>query len=384
MVASGAPYDILHTTRSLRIDGVTNVVLRNVSHLDRDRFVSHVCSLRNDDHLAPQFREHGIEPVFLGHRGPASIPGTVAKLVRLIRDRRIRLVHTHRTVDLGIAGLAACICGVPLISTIHWIGPQSYPENVPMWQKRSSALARALLDRMFARQIVVVSEAVRASYAGVPFFPLDRTALVYPGLDMAEGTAPDPAIVEELRSRLALDGTGPVLLNIGRLDEVKGQIHLIPMMLRVRERLPAARLLIAGDGELRGRLTRAVTAAGLDDAVTFLGARTDIDELLAVSDLLVVTSESEAVGLPPLEAMRRGKPVVATGVGGIPEILDGGGGIVVPRGDAAALAGAVVEVLAVPGRAEEMGAAGVEFRHGHVQVDRAARDVNDDLVAVLD
>lgn len=353
-----APYEILHTTRSLRIDGVTNVVLRNVTHLDPTRFRSHVCSLRNEDQLAGAFRERGIDPVFLGHRGPASVPATLRRLVRLVRERGIRLIHAHRTVDLALAGTAARLCGVPLVSTVHWIGPQSYPESIPMWRKRAGATVRSVLDRAFATRVVAVSDAVRQSYAAVPFYPTARTAVVYPGVEVS-APSPLPAETASLKRKLELDGARPVLLNIGRLDEVKGQVHLAPMMRRVRERLPGARLLIVGGGVMRGAIERAIAAAGVGDAVTLLGPRTDVDALIAVSDLLVLSSESEALALPPLEAMRLGKPVVATRAGGMPEIVDHGTtGFIVPRGDAAALADAVVAVFETPGRAAAMGEAG--------------------------
>ncbi|HEU4699646.1 MAG TPA: glycosyltransferase [Gemmatimonadales bacterium] len=355
------PLRVLHTIRSLRVDGVVKVVLRNLAHFDPDAFTHTVCGLVPEDALAPEYRAQGIEPVFLAHRGPRSIPATVRALVRLIRQREIDVVHANRTLDLALAGAAARRCGVPVISSLHWLGrldehPQDH--HMPWIRRWGEQQLTVLLNRTIPARIVAVSEAVRQSYASLPGFPAGRMRVVYPGLDMLAATAPDEAERTALARALGIEGAWPVLLNVGRLQAVKGQRHLVPAMARIRERLPRAVLLVAGEGELRPELERARAAAGLDDAIRLLGVRSDVDALLALADALLLTSESEAAPLPLFEAMRAGRPVVATDVGGVREIVrEGRDGLLVPRGDPAALADAVVRLVTTPGLAERMGAA---------------------------
>ncbi|MEO8564270.1 MAG: glycosyltransferase [bacterium] len=355
------PLNVLHTLRSLRVDGVTKVVLRNVARLDREQFRHHVCVLIPDLQLVDECRAAGVEPHVIGHRGPASIPSTIVRLAKLLDELSIDVVHVNRTLDLALAGTAARLRGVPVVSTLHWLGRMAdHPEDEgTSLARRAEEMSPVVLNRALARRIVAVSDAVKQSYASLPGFPVERVEVVYPGLDIAGAPAPDPLLRGRAREALGLGATAPVLLNVGRLEAVKGQRQLVPMMLRVRARLPEARLLIAGDGDLREELARQIAEAGLEGTVQLLGSRADVDTLLAASDVLVLASESEAAPLPLFESMRAARPVVATGVGGVPEIVrDGETGLVVPRGDSLAMADAVLRILVTPGLADAMGAAG--------------------------
>jgi glycosyltransferase involved in cell wall biosynthesis len=347
--------------RSLRVDGVVKVVLRNVARLDRVRFRHHVCTLIPELQLADELRAAGIEPIVLDHRGPRSIISTVRRLARLIDELQIDVVHANRTMDLALAGTAARLRGVPVVSSLHWLGRlEDHPEDHgASLARRVEERAPVLLNRALADRIVAVSEAVKRSYASLPGFPVERTEVVYPGLHVADQPVPDASARAAARAALGIGARVPVLLNVGRLEPVKGQRHLVPMMLRVRERLPDAVLIVAGGGDLHDELARLVAEARLGDAIRLLGSRSDVDALLAASDLLVLASESEAAPLPLFEAMRAARPVVATDVGGVREIVrEGETGYLVPRGDAAAMAGAALRILETPGASARLGDAG--------------------------
>ncbi|MEP6992493.1 MAG: glycosyltransferase [bacterium] len=355
------PLNVLHALRSLRVDGVTKVVLRNVARLDREHFRHHVCVLILDLQLLDECRAAGVEPHIIGHRGAGSIPSTIVRIARLMDELSIDVVHANRTLDLALAGTAARLRGVPVVSTLHWLGRMAdHPEDEgTSLARRAEEMSPVVLNRALAHRIVAVSNAVKQSYASLPGFPVERVEVVYPGIDVAGAPAPDPLLRGRAREAFGLGATAPVLLNVGRLEAVKGQRQLVPMMLRVRARWPDARLLIAGDGDLREELARQIAEAGLEGTIQLLGSRADVDTLLAASDVLVLASESEAAALPLFESMRAARPVVATGVGGVPEIVrDGETGIVVPRGDSLAMADAVLRILETPGLAAAMGAAG--------------------------
>jgi glycosyltransferase involved in cell wall biosynthesis len=358
--ASPRAYNILHTVRGLRVDGVVMVVLRNITNARSPEFRHHFCAMLPGGAMEAAYRSRGIEPLTVGHAGALTAPRSVRRLISLMRVRQIDLVHANRTLDLGLAGAAARVRGIPVVSSLHWLGrSEDHPEqdDTPRWTDAKRELT-VIANRVLATKIIAVSAAVRESFSGLPGFPADRTVVVHPGLEMRPPIS-DASALARLRETLGLGQAHPVLLNIGRLVPVKGQRYLIPMMRRVRDRLPDAKLLIAGEGHLRATLEREIAGAGLSDAIVLLGSRSDVNDLLAVSDALVLSSESEAAPLPPMEAMRACRPVIATDVGGVREIVvDGVTGFVVPRGDAEALAGAVVKMFASPDVARQMGEAG--------------------------
>ncbi|MEO7963705.1 MAG: glycosyltransferase family 4 protein, partial [Gemmatimonadaceae bacterium] len=286
------------------------------------------------------------------------------------------VVHANRTLDLTLAGTAALLRGVPVVSTLHWLGRLSdHPEDHgASLARRAEEMAPVVINRALANRVVAVSDAVRRSYASLPGFPSERMEVVYPGLDVTGFVVPDVAARARAREALGLGEAIPVLLNVGRLEPVKGQRHLVPMMQSVRERLPNAVLLVAGGGDLHTELSRLVDDEALSGAIHLLGSRSDVDALLAACDVLVLASESEAAPLPLFEAMRAARPVVATDVGGVAEIVcEGGTGHVVPRGDARAMADAVLRILVTPGEAARMGFAGRERALERFDIARSMR-----------
>ena len=135
----------------------------------------------------------------------------------------------------------------------------------------------------------------------------------------------------------------------GRMYPIKGHRTMLGMMPRIVESCPDALLLLAGDGPERKACEDLASALGLGRNVLFLGQRTDVPELLAACDLLVMTSESEGFGLAAIEAMAMGKPVVGFAVGGLTEIVeDGRTGHLVPFGDTQAFVAAVKTILNDP------------------------------------
>jgi glycosyltransferase involved in cell wall biosynthesis len=173
--------------------------------------------------------------------------------------------------------------------------------------------------------------------------------------------APDPAIRAEVRAALGL-GDAPVVFTAGRLVSKKGFEFLIDAATALRADVPALRVLIAGDGDLREALRARAESAGAP--VTFLGLETQdaIGRLAAAADIVVVPSVRDEAGnvdgLPnfALESLATATPVVATNVGGLPQAIDDGvNGRIVPERDAAALAGAIADLLRRPDEARALG-----------------------------
>jgi glycosyltransferase involved in cell wall biosynthesis len=181
----------------------------------------------------------------------------------------------------------------------------------------------------------------------------------------------------------------PIVGVVARLEPEKGHPTLLEAWPAVRTAVPDARLLIVGEGSQRELLEVQAASLGLLDgaapAVVFTGRRDDVPAVTAALDVAVLPSYREAQGLSILEAMALSRPVVASAVGGIPEMIDDGRtGLLVPPKDAAALAGALTRLLRDPVEAERLGRAGHDLVHERFCVEqmvRAVETIYDDAVA---
>jgi sugar transferase (PEP-CTERM/EpsH1 system associated) len=218
--------------------------------------------------------------------------------------------------------------------------------------------------RPFVQQYVALSRQIETYLQQGVGVPAARIAHICNGVDMARFSVPDAtARPSPLHTApFARDGAF-VVGTVGRLQAVKDQSLLVRAVARALAQQPAARarmrLVIVGDGPLRGPLQRAIEAAGLGDVAWLAGEQADVPAWLRAFDLFALPSRSEGISNTILEAMACGLPVVATRVGGNAELVDAPvTGVLVPAGDEAALADALLAALADPARARAQGAAG--------------------------
>jgi glycosyltransferase involved in cell wall biosynthesis len=282
---------------------------------------------------------------------PWALPGVLRALARLralLARERVALVHTHGSRGALYAGLAARGLGVPLV-----------------WHVRV-ADRDPWLDRLLARlaaAIVVNSGATAARLRDLPGAAA-KVTVVPNGVDLARfAPAPgDPA----LGAALGLDPAVPVVGYFGRLEHGKGVDVLLEAALRLHTKLPPTAFLFVGEGPLRPALAERAAAAGLP--ASFAGHRDDVPALLRLCAAVVLPSRQEAFGRILIEAMAAGVPVVATSVGGIPEVcVDGVTALLVPPDDADALAVAIALTLtdqAATAARVEAAAADVRARFG--------------------
>jgi glycosyltransferase involved in cell wall biosynthesis len=266
---------------------------------------------------------------------PVADAGAVARLRRLIRAADV--VHAHGLRAGLVAALAVAGRSTPLVVTWH---NQVLAAGV-------RARIAAPLERVVARSADVT--------LGASADLVERVRELG-GRDVRLGAVAAPLLPEPDRSptqtRSALGvGTAPIVLAIGRLHPQKGYDVLIRAAAHWVELEPSPIVLIAGDGPLQGELSTQIDALGAP--VRLLGRRTDIAELLAVADLVVLPSRWEARSLTAQEAMRAGRALVTTAVGGLPELV-GDAALLVPPDDVAALATAVRELLDDPAEAARL------------------------------
>lgn len=298
--------------------------------------------------LLAEAERQGLPAVAVAMRRSFDFPALLA-LRRLIIDRDVALVHTHSSIDSWLGGLAARSCRRPVVRSRH----------VTIAIPRRRALVYRLADR------VIGSGDAAARVVAAAGVPPDRIVAIPPGVDIARF---HPGISgSAVRAELGLDGALVVGL-VANIRGSKGHGVFLEAAREVRAREPATRFLIVGDGIGFDDVRRRVGALGLDGVVRMLGFRRDIPEVMAALDVLVLPSiRSEAASQVIPQALAVGTPVVATDVGGSGELVrDGDTGRLVPAGDAAALAAAVLDCLADRAGARAMarrGQALVRERH---------------------
>jgi L-malate glycosyltransferase len=268
-----------------------------------------------------------VAPFSGGGRGPRA----VWQIRRHLASWRPDVVHFHDAHALSGGGLAAY--GLPLAARIA--------ARKVVFPVRQGWRYTRLADR-----VICVSQAARdCCLAGG--MPTERLRVVHDGVDPARIAAGD-----RNRGRSSL-GVGPaerLLLSIGSLSETKGHRYLLAALPAILQRYPDVRVALAGEGELRPSLQQQITELGLERAVQLLGYRPDVPDLVHAADLFVLPSLLEGMCSTLVDVMLARRPIVATAVGGVPEVLGADSGDLalarlVPPRDARSLAAAVCETL---------------------------------------
>jgi glycosyltransferase involved in cell wall biosynthesis len=259
-------------------------------------------------------------------------------LRRLVAELRPAVVHAHLFASAAAAVHAVRDLAVPLVVTEHTEAP---------WRDRRARAVSGVIYRQ-ADHVVAVSSAIRdllvTDYGVAP----ERVEVLLPT------TAAPPTAARPRRA-----SGSPVVGLVGRLVAEKGVDVFLRAAALVSAVVPQVRFLVVGDGPLRPDLEHRAAVMGVSGTVTFTGYRSDATDLLAGLDVLAVPSRSDGSPLVVSEALAAGVPVVASGVGGLPDLVeDGGTGLLVRPGEAEDLARALVSLLLDPEAARRMGARG--------------------------
>lgn len=290
-------------------------------------------------------------PVEVLRRRPGLDFGCVRKLARLLRDERVDLIHAHQYTPFFYATAARLLRPrLPVMFTEHGRHQPDYPRRKRMIYNRL-ALRRA--DR-----VIGVGQTVRRALIENEGIAPERVSVIYNGIDLAAfetKTTDRGAVRREI-------GVGPddfVVAQVARLDYLKDHATAVRTIARVAEQNRQTRLVIVGDGPLRGDIEGHVARADAAGFVRMLGLRRDVGRILAAADVFLLTSISEGIPLTVIEAMAAGLPVVSTAVGGVPEVIvDGVNGLLAPAGDDEALAQDLLALGADEDLRTRMGEAG--------------------------
>ena len=303
--------------------------------------VSVTAVLFHDGRLADELRQLGID-VTVVDESRHSASAILMFLTRHLRNRRIDVVHTHRYKDTVLGTIAARLAGVPhVVRTVHGLREPLSGWN--HWKFRAyEALDKAVLHLGADRVIAVSNRTADAlRYSGYRP-PLVTT--IHNGIDLGQVIATRSR--QDLRREWGFDDTAVVIGTVGRLSPVKGQDGFLRAVKVILEREPAARFVIAGDGPLEDELMALASRLQIAHACRFLGARSDVYDVISALDVFALPSLNEGLPMAILEATALGVPVVATHVGGMPEIIrHRETGLLVWPGDDRALADACLELV---------------------------------------
>ena len=389
VIRPGERIRVLRIIARLNVGGPALHVSLLTSMLDPSRFESRlVTGSENpgEGSMLYYAESRGVTPVVVPDMlGQAALrPGDVKALrqiLAVIRDFRPHIVHTH-TAKAGLLGRAAArLGGVPIVvHTYHGHVLSGYygPVMNQALRRMEQALAWAT-DRL-----VAVSGQVRDDLVRFGVARRDRIAVIPLGLDLAPFLEAD-RLRGEFRAELGLPAGAPLVGIVGRIFPIKNHRLFIDAAARVAATRGDARFVVVGDGSLRPEIEKRAIERGIGGRVIFTGWRQNLARICADLDLLVVSSDNEGTPVSAIEAMAAGRPVVATRVGGLVDLIEESRtGRLVPPRDPAALAQAIGSLLDDPAARAAMGEAARRSAGERFRAERLVADVErlyDDLLA---
>ena len=368
---------------SLAVGGAEDFATQLATHLDRDRFRVAFCVSRWTERseripgvvqAVGELSDAGVEFMTLDRpfertpdQGPLSGLRTLPAwrpLLRRLRDG-IDVLHAHKFGSNAWGALLASLARTPV-----------FVAHEQTWSFEGQRLRRLLDRELIARRadaFVAVSRLDRGRMIEIEGIDPEKIVVIRNGV-------PTPAAPQggDLRAELSIPAEVPVIGTLCRLYPQKALDVLLRAAELVKRRRPEIRVVIAGEGPERPRLESLTAELGLGETVVFLGRRDDVADVLAAFDVAVLSSDFEGTPLALMECMEAALPIVATRVGGVPEMIeDGVNGLLVERQDPAAMATSIERLLADPERARELGAQARRRRREEFDIEVAAARFGD-------
>ncbi|TML71743.1 MAG: glycosyltransferase family 4 protein [Actinobacteria bacterium] len=351
---------VLHVQKVAGISGSEAHLLQLLPDLRARGWDARFLMLHEDEpgawEFAHELEERGVPLDAVRLRADVD-PLAFGEVAAHLSRRQPRILHTH-LVHADVYGqLAGTMTRVPLrLSTKH--GFNEFREG------RFFGLADRTVGSL-AHVHIAISQGLAHYLAETEGFDEERFVVVHYGISARDGASP-------------YSGTEPRLLCVGRLIPIKGHLVLLRALARARLRVPGLMLDIAGRGPLESSLKAFARELGIEDAVRFLGFVAPVERAIEDAAIIVVPSLGEGFGMVALEAMERARPVIASAVGGLPEIVaDGETGVVVPPADADALAEAMVVLAGDLERSAAMGLTGRKRALAEFTPERSAERIEE-------
>jgi len=356
------PIRLAHCIDDLTSCGAQQVVRYLTTNLDRTRFQPVVYTFKEGP-VADVIRQADVPVRLLRRKFPKFDVNLALQLHKCLKRERIEILHAHlfgATLHSMIA--ARGILGLSKIVTLHC-------------DREDNVLQRLGYPFLFSAATCVIGVSQNASrIMGERYRNLQRKLLTIPnGIDLQLFNKRSPK--EPIREKLNLPIKSKIIGAIGRLAIEKGYAYLLKAFAQVKKIDPEAHLIIVGEGELSLTLQTLKNTLKLNRSVHFLGSRNDVPELLQAMDVFVISSLWEGLPLVLLEAMASGVPLVATRVGGVPEVVAyGEEGLLVPPGDSDSLAQAITRVLREPSLGQQFADKALQKVRSRYSVEHMVRE----------
>jgi glycosyltransferase involved in cell wall biosynthesis len=294
-------------------------------------------------------------PALVRRISPANDIRALFDLFKIIAAEKPEIIHTHTSKAGILVRMAAALSRVPKI--VHT------PHGHVFFGHFGPVLSRIflLIEKLCAHsthRVVALTHGECKDYVDLNVYPKHKIAKIHSGVDIEKFKNCQVNRVDKKRS-LGIQPTGPVVGFVGWLLPIKGPMFLLKAMDSVWLEVPDANLVFLGKGDLDVSLRSEALKTGKNGSVKFLGWRDDVEEIMLLFDIFVLPSLNEGMGRVLVEAMAAGKPVIASNVGGIPDLVkDGYNGLLVPPGDPEVLANNIMRLIQNPDEAQRMGQQG--------------------------
>lgn len=333
---------VAHVLRSLEFGGAERLVIDLAgTQKASGRIAPELVCLESLGPLRGEAERRGLPCALIGSGGIRYLTG-IGRMRSHFARTKPDIVHTHNFLSHVHAAPAARLAGIPVVHTKHGKAVTSFA-----WSKRFRRFLYELADR-----IVVVSRETGESFRAKSGVDEAKLVVIYNGIDTTRFTGLDRS---DARRSIGLDEGAIVFGSVSRLDPVKDHPTMLGAFRKAADRCPRCVFVIVGDGPERGAIERLIAELGLGGAVRIAGFTDDIPKYLAAFDLFLQPSTEEGLSLTILEAAAAGVPVVASSVGGTPEIIENGKtGTLIPARDVGALERAMCAFLENPAPFREM------------------------------
>ena len=322
------------------IHGIARLMSWWTNAIDRDRFDMNILGLKAPSNAGRYIERQGGR-VFYSDYGRLN-PASLLDIARVARQTQTDLLHLHGYKACTLGRVVGALLGMPVVLHEHAVFP-----TMPPYQKLADWLLAPLNDR-----VVVNCEAVAEFCVERRSMDPENIEIIFNGVPLNEFREVSDSAAAEAAEELGIGADTPVVGTVARLEEQKGITHFLNAVPAVKEECPDVKVLIVGDGTLRGALEEEARQLGIADNVIFTGERRDVPRLYKLMDVKVISSIYEGTTLTVFEAMATGTPVVATTVDGVEEVIeDGATGMLVPPKDAASIVEVVTDLLTNPDRA---------------------------------
>ena len=373
-------YKIIWMIDALQPGGAEQLMPSLLSHFNSKQFDIRVCTLqiKKGNPISKELVELGI-PVDFVQIHSLKNPFNIFRILTYLRSHSPDLIHTQLDFSDVLGSITANLIRIPCVSTLHTL------DVIEIY--KFSALRKSLRNlalRNLCTKIIAVSEKTREHHMQIGQLPKEKIKTIYNGIQLSRFQKRKPELLTEIKRKLNLNPNHKIITTIAVLREPKGIQFMIDAMISILENNPDTTYLIVGDGDYQSTLRDLVSDRHLENHIVMTGHRTDIPEMLAISDLFVLPSLGDALPTVLIEALASRTPIVATDVGGIPEIIEHNkNGLLVPPADSKMLASACLQLLINKDEADRLSDAGLKVANARFSVEKQVKQLEDTYIELI-